>query len=127
MMGEMHFHGLVQEVIIRWSNISLSMIVKELTKRMWTVGHRWPGLSFSHSPKTVEVLVNSGLVNVNKKDNNGRSALSFAAAYGYLDVVQLLLSKDGIEIDSQDNDGRTPLSHAARHPDVIEALQHCHK
>ncbi len=82
---------------------------------------------FSQSPKTVEVLVNSGLVDVNKKDNNGRSALSFAAAYGYLDVVQLLLSKDGIEIDSKDNDGRTPLSHAARHPDVIEALQHLHR
>jgi ankyrin repeat protein len=83
----------------------------------------WALFSQSSSPKTVQVLIDSGMVNVNKKDNNGRSALSFAAAYGFLDVVQILLSVGGIEIDSNDNDGKTPLSHAARHPEVVEALQ----
>lgn len=43
--------------------------------------------------------------------------LSFAAGYGYLDVVQILLSTEGVEVDSKDNDGRTPLTYVTRHPD----------
>ena len=37
---------------------------------------------FSQNPRTVKVLLESGLVNVNKNDRSGRSALSFAAGYG---------------------------------------------
>lgn len=78
---------------------------------------------FTKAPKTVQLLLDSGLVDVNKKDINGRSALSFAAGYGYPDVVQILLKTEGIEIDSKDNDGLTPLACASRHPDVVKALQ----
>jgi ankyrin repeat protein len=60
---------------------------------------------------------------VNKKDANGRSALSFAAGYGYLDVVKLLLNTKGVDIESKDNDGGTPLSHATRYPDIVKVLQ----
>lgn len=78
---------------------------------------------FSQAPKTVQVLLNSGLVDVNKKDKAGRSALAFAASYGYLDVVQILLNTEGIDIHSKDNDGRIPLSTASRYPEIVELLQ----
>ena len=78
---------------------------------------------FSRAPKTVQVLLESGLVDVNKKDQNGRSALSFAAGYGYLDVVELLLSATNIDIKSEDNDGRTPLSYATAFPEIVTLLR----
>jgi ankyrin repeat protein len=78
---------------------------------------------FNRTPKTVQILIDSGLVNVNKKDIMGRSALAFAAGYGYLDVVQILLKTVGIDVESKDNDGRTPLSAASRYPEIVELLQ----
>ena len=38
--------------------------------------------------------------------------LSFAAGYGFEEVLKILLDIQGIEVDSRDNDGRTPLSKA---------------
>ena len=61
---------------------------------------------------------------MNKKDFHGQSPLSFAASYGYLDVVQILLNADSIEIDSIDNGEKTPLSHSALYPHVVAVLQH---
>ena len=64
---------------------------------------------------------------MNKKELNGRSPLSFATGYGYLDIVQILSNTDGIKIDSKDNGGQTPLSHAAEYLHIMEVLQHWHK
>jgi hypothetical protein len=38
--------------------------------------------------------------------------LSFAAGYGFEEVVKILLGVQGIEVDSRDNDGGKPLSRA---------------
>jgi ankyrin repeat domain-containing protein 50 len=51
-------------------------------------------------------------VDVNKRDKDGRTPLSFAAGYGFEEVTKILLDVQGIEVDSRDNDGRTPLSKA---------------
>ncbi|CCX30790.1 Similar to Inversin-B; acc. no. Q71S21 [Pyronema omphalodes CBS 100304] len=52
-------------------------------------------------------------INVESKDNSGRTALSHAAANGNLDALRLLLEKEA-EVSSYDEDEfRTPLSYAA--------------
>jgi ankyrin repeat domain-containing protein 50 len=60
----------------------------------------------------VQALLSSGLVGVNKRDKDGRTPLSFAAGYGYEEVVKILLDVEGIEVDSRDNDCGTSLSRA---------------
>lgn len=86
----------------------------------------WAPLAWSLStraPKTVQVLLESGLVDVNKRDQNGRSALSFAAGYGYLEAIKSLLSATDIDIMSEDNNRRTPLSYAAAFSEIVNLLQ----
>lgn len=51
-------------------------------------------------------------MDVNKRDQDWNTPLSFAAVYGYHEVVKLLLDVEGIEVDCKDNNGRTPLSKA---------------
>ena len=46
---------------------------------------------FVRSPATVEVLLSSRRVQIDRQDGYGRTALIWAASYGYLDVVQLLV------------------------------------
>jgi hypothetical protein len=50
--------------------------------------------------------------NLDSKDKNGRSPLSWAAQKGYNAVVKLLIENSAV-VDSADNSGRTPLSWAA--------------
>ena len=52
-------------------------------------------------------------IDLNSKDNNGRTPLSWAAEKGHEEVVGQLLEKKGIDLNSNDNNGRTPLSWAA--------------
>jgi ankyrin repeat protein len=47
---------------------------------------------FIRSPATVEALLSTRRVNIDYQDGYGRTALIWAASYGYLDVVQLLVS-----------------------------------
>ncbi|KAJ5035234.1 hypothetical protein J3E74DRAFT_470296 [Bipolaris maydis] len=47
---------------------------------------------FNESPATVETLLSSRRVQIDRQDSYGRTALIWAASYGYLDVVQLLVS-----------------------------------
>ncbi|PTB65719.1 hypothetical protein BBK36DRAFT_1082082, partial [Trichoderma citrinoviride] len=49
---------------------------------------------------------------INAKDNNGRSPLSYASQNIRQGGVRLLLD-NGAEVDARDHQGRTPLSHAA--------------
>jgi ankyrin repeat protein len=70
-------------------------------------------------------------VEVDCKDNLGRTPLSWAAGRGHEAIVQLLLLREDVEINSTDNRGRTPLSWAAAagHEGVVKLLlsrQHIH-
>ena len=47
---------------------------------------------FIRSPTTVEALLSTRRVQIDRQDGFGRTALIWAASYGYLDVVQLLVS-----------------------------------
>jgi hypothetical protein len=50
---------------------------------------------------------------LDSKDSNGQTPLSWAAAKGNEAVVKLLLEK-GADLESKDNYGQTPLSYACR-------------
>jgi ankyrin repeat protein len=60
---------------------------------------------------------------LDSKDDDGRTPLSWAAALGYEAVAKLLLEK-GAELESKDDDGQTPLLWAAArgHEAVVKLL-----
>ena len=62
-------------------------------------------------------------IEVDVKDEDGRTPLSCAAAAGHEAAVRLLLEQD-IEVDSRDKDGRTPLLWAAGngHENIVRLL-----
>ncbi|SPJ91047.1 uncharacterized protein FTOL_13449 [Fusarium torulosum] len=61
---------------------------------------------------------------VDSRDNSGRSPLSWAAEGGRESIVKLLLALGNVEIDSRDYLGRTPLSWAItkRHEPIVKLL-----
>jgi ankyrin repeat protein len=64
-------------------------------------------------------------VEVNSRDNDGRTPLSWAAQNRNTGAVQLFLQCDRVEVDSRDNAGRTPLSWAAAqsyNSDIVQLL-----
>jgi ankyrin repeat protein len=71
------------------------------------------------SQMVIEMFLARTDVNVDSKDRNGRTPLSFAAEQGHVSAVKLLLARNDIDADSKDDDGRTPLSFA------VEVQSHC--
>ena len=71
----------------------------------------------------VQQLLDNG-AELNSKDMNGRTPLSWAAENGHEAVVKLLLGRDDVAADSQDTYGQTPLSWAAEkgHEAVVKLL-----
>ncbi|KIW67030.1 hypothetical protein PV04_06308 [Phialophora macrospora] len=71
----------------------------------------------------VRQLVEDGAVDLNTKDSEGRNPTHYAAAYGYLRMVDIFISKKA-EIDLEDQNGETPLFFAVRnqHPEIVRAL-----
>jgi len=64
----------------------------------------------------VKLLLATRKVDVDVKDGNGRTPLSYAAEHGHEAVVKLLLETEGVDINVKDEGyGRTPLSYAAEH------------
>ncbi|KAL8365148.1 hypothetical protein RB595_004117 [Gaeumannomyces hyphopodioides] len=61
----------------------------------------------------VKLLLATGKVDVESKDEQGRTPLSWAAANGHETVVKLLLATGKVDVESKDKQGRTPLSWAA--------------
>lgn len=88
----------------------------------------WAPLAWALRPPgytdNIFILTSSGLVNINHRDRDGRSPFSFAAGYGYLEVVKVFSRMNGVEVDSRDGSGRTPFSYAAGsgNRDVVQFL-----
>jgi hypothetical protein len=64
------------------------------------------------------------LMDVNAKDSDGRTPLSWAVEHGYEAIVKLLLETGQVEVNLKDNEGQTPLSLAAwrGHEAVVKLL-----
>ncbi|RYC81153.1 hypothetical protein BFJ63_vAg15952 [Fusarium oxysporum f. sp. narcissi] len=72
----------------------------------------------------VKLLLATEGVDVNLKDDYGRTPLSWASENGHEEIVKLLLATEGVDVDSKDDYGRTPLSWAAGkgHVDIVKLL-----
>ena len=57
----------------------------------------------------VKLLLDTGKVDVDSKDEYGRTPLWIAAENGHEAVVKLLLDTGKVDADSKDNNGQTPL------------------
>jgi ankyrin repeat protein len=77
----------------------------------------WTPLSWAMNPpgysENVVCLIQSGLVNINRQDSTGRTALSFSVTYGHIGIMQILMRDRHVKVNLADVDGRTPLSYAA--------------
>ena len=73
--------------------------------------------------EAADALLKRG-VDVDTKDSDGRSPISYAAENGYDGVINLLLHTALVDTDSNDNNGRTPLLFAAEkgHEAVVKLL-----
>ena len=71
------------------------------------------------------LLIESDDVDINVKDNVGRTPFSWAARNGHEAVVRLLIESDDVDINAKENDGQTPLSLAAigRHEAIVRLLK----
>ncbi|KAK1579135.1 LOW QUALITY PROTEIN: uncharacterized protein LY79DRAFT_593036 [Colletotrichum navitas] len=78
-------------------------------------GHRYgsalQAASYAGHIEVVQLLLRQ--VDVDSRDNDGRSTLSWAAEKGSKEMVQMLLNTGQVDVDSRDNDGRSTLSWAA--------------
>ncbi|KAL6709561.1 hypothetical protein ACN47E_001496 [Coniothyrium glycines] len=79
---------------------------------------------FNHSPMTVEVLLSTRKVQIDRQDNYGRTALTWAASYGYLEVVQLLVLWNA-NVHIRNHGGRTAaeIAWTEGHIEVYEFLK----
>jgi ankyrin repeat protein len=62
----------------------------------------------------MRMLLAKGDVDLDSKDNYGRTPLLWATREGHEAVVRLLAERDDVVADSNDRHGRTPLSYAVR-------------
>ena len=67
--------------------------------------------------ETMQALLNTPAIIIDKKNTNGATALIIAATHGKADVVKALINR-GANPNVADNDGRTPLMHAAGQDDA---------
>ena len=63
------------------------------------------------------ILQRAGQVgaDIDAKNDEGRTPLSYAAGNGNETIVKLLVERDDVNVDSRDIDGQTPLSYAAQY------------
>ena len=71
----------------------------------------------------VQWIIDAG-VDVNAKDNVGRTALMWASCNGYKDIVKMLLNADA-DVNIKDKDGWTAVMTASynEHKDLVELLK----
>ncbi|KAI9799667.1 MAG: hypothetical protein M1825_004402 [Sarcosagium campestre] len=99
-------HPTVQQLIRHAPQIVDRADENQWTPLLWA-------LSAQSGLQTVTCLLNSGLVDVNHLGRGGRTALSYAAGYGYDEVVRVILATPGVDVNSLDDDHKTPLTWAA--------------
>ena len=58
----------------------------------------------------VQQLINTGTVDIDSKDLDGQTPLSWAARNGHEAISQQLVNTGAVDIDSEDVDHRTPFS-----------------
>uniref|UniRef100_A0A0L8GYS8 Uncharacterized protein n=1 Tax=Octopus bimaculoides TaxID=37653 RepID=A0A0L8GYS8_OCTBM len=67
-----------------------------------------------NQPEAVATLLKEATIQVNLRDNCGRTPLHLACSRGYTDTVSFLLKHIGIEPNAVDKNGDTPLHLAVR-------------
>ncbi|KAL3459401.1 hypothetical protein BJX64DRAFT_279198 [Aspergillus heterothallicus] len=85
----------------------------------------WAAEEANGQKEVVQLLIQTGKVDVDAKDYNDRTPLSWAAERGQKEVVQLLIQTGKVDVDSKDSKyGQTPLSWAAErgHKELIQLL-----
>jgi ankyrin repeat protein len=84
----------------------------------------WKWAAENGNETIIELLINSGKVDVDSKDNDGPTPLWIAVWYGYEAVVKLLLKTGKVDVDPKDKYGLTPLWIAASngHEEVVKLL-----
>lgn len=89
------------------------------TALMWAIGKHTGGRI-----ETVKMLLENG-ASVDEKTSVGRTAVMWAAMYGYDHIIPLLL-ESGADIHATDNHGNTALALAqdGKWPRVVKLLQH---
>lgn len=77
----------------------------------------WSPLAWTLDPpgfaEAARILVTSGSVDVNRRDETGRSILGWAAGDGLVDITKILLDTPGIQKNSLTPSGKSPLASAA--------------
>jgi ankyrin repeat protein len=108
-------HGLSVRLIDRWIPQS-DLIAKDWTVFAWATDNG--------NKDIVKLLLDTGKVDVDAKDKEGRTPLWWAARSGHEAVVKLLLETGKVDVDVKDQERRTPLSWAAEagHEAVVKLL-----
>ena len=85
---------------------------------------RRPVLTWALDPALVKLLLDRKDIDVNKKDNQGYTALWRAACSNRFEIAKLLLDRDDIDVNLSDMGGRTPLFHACHcsHLSIVRLL-----
>ena len=91
----------------------LAQGVKPDLKDSRNVSPLWIAVLHGHL-RVVELLLDTGGVDINLESISGRTPIFWAAAHGYEDIVGLLL-RAGADPNLTGEDGRTPLSIAKHH------------
>jgi len=73
------------------------------------IGRRW-----GKTQQVMSLLFGRKYVNPDRRGNDGRTPLSWAARNGHDGVVKLLSEREDVNLNWPDNSGRTPLSLASR-------------
>ena len=72
--------------------------------------------------KILELVLNKDDIDINAKDNSGKTVLHYAVEYDSISLTNKLIAK-GIDIDAKDNSGDTALHYAAKHNKIPIAVE----